>query len=229
MDVIVDLAKAAVNTRYEDLSPKVVEVTKNLIIDSIGVGIAGSNLHGIAPVIGLVEEWGGREESTVMVFGARVPAPEATFCNSMLIHAPDFDETDDRSGTHIMVTSLPSAMAMAEKTGGNGKDLITALVMGVDITSRLALAPRLFHGWHYSTTVGIFGATAAAGKILGLDEEAMVDALGIAYSQAAGNRQGRQDGEHDQAIAHRGVLRIRDPGTNSHSGQRAADLDGKPG
>ena len=104
MDVIFDLAKIAVNTRYEDLPPKVVEVTKKLIIDSIGVGIAGSSLAGITPVIGLVEEWGGRKESTVMVFGTRMPAQEATFCNSMLIHAPDFDETDDRTGTHIMVT-----------------------------------------------------------------------------------------------------------------------------
>lgn len=194
MDAIFDLAKTAVDIKYEDLSPKAVEVTKKLVIDSIGVGIAGSGFPGIAEVIDLVEEWGGKEESTVMVFGTRVPAPEAAFCNSMMIHAPDFDETDDRTGTHIFVSALPAAMALGEKLGGSGKALITAVAIGADITARLALIPRLFHGWHYSATVGIFGATVAAGKMLGLDEEAMVNALGIAYSQAAGNRQGRQDG-----------------------------------
>ncbi|MDO8567726.1 MAG: MmgE/PrpD family protein, partial [Dehalococcoidales bacterium] len=194
MDVVYDLAGMAVKTRYEDLPPKVVEVTKNIIMDSLGVGFAGSGVPGVAPVIDLVKEWGGREESTVMVYGLRTTTPDAAFCNSMLIHAPDFDDTDDRSGTHVFVTALPAALAVAEKTGASGKELITAVAVGADITARLALTTKLFHGWHYSATVGIFGATVAAGKILGLNEEQMVNALGIAYSQASGNRQGRQDG-----------------------------------
>ncbi|MFC2066024.1 MmgE/PrpD family protein [Chloroflexota bacterium] len=194
MDVIFDLAKTVVNARYEDLTPEVVEVAKKFIIDSIGVAIAGSSADGNAEIVDLIREWGGKEESSIMVYGFKVPSPEAAFVNSLLIHSPDFDDTDDRTATHTCVTALPAAMAIAEKMGSSGKDLITAFVLGVDVTCRLALASNLFHGWHNTTTVGVFGAAVAAGKIMGLDLDNMVNALGIAYSQASGNRQGRSDG-----------------------------------
>jgi len=194
MDVIFDLAQNVVDTRYEDLPQEAVEIAKKFIIDSIGVGIAGSSTPGNAETIRMVEEWGGKKESTIFVYGFRVPAPEAAFANSLFIHSPDYDDTDDRTATHANVTALPAALATAEKVGSNGKAFITAVTLGVDLTCRLALASHLFHGWHTTTTVGIFGATAAAGKILGLDRAQMVHALGIAYSQAAGNRQGREDG-----------------------------------
>jgi 2-methylcitrate dehydratase PrpD len=194
MDVAFDLAKNIVNTEFESLPEEAVRIAKKFIIDSIGVAIAGSGTDGNAEVINLVREWGGKEESSVWVYGFKGPSPEAAFANSLLIHSPDFDDTDDRTATHTCVTALPAAMAIAEKMGSSGKDLITAFVLGVDLNCRLALASNLFHGWHNTTTVGVFGATAAAGKILGLDVDPMVNALGIAYSQASGNRQGRHDG-----------------------------------
>ena len=194
MDVVFDLAQNIVDTKFEDLPEEAVQVAKKFIIDSIGVGIAGSSAEGNAEVIELVKEWGGKEESTIIVYGLKVPAPEAAFINSLLIHSTDFDDTDYRSGTHTSVTALPAAMALGEKMGKSGKELITAFVLGVDLTCRLALASNMFHGWHNTTTVGIFGAAAAAGKILGLDVNKMANALGIAYSQASGNRQGRLDG-----------------------------------
>jgi len=194
MDVISDLARNIVDIRYEDLPQKVVEIAKKFIIDSIGVGIAGTGAPGNKEIVDLVEEWGGKKESTMLVYGLQVPAPEAAFVNSMFIHSTDYDDTDDRTATHANVTALPAALAIAEKMQSDGKALITAVTVGVDLICRLALASNLFHGWHNTTTVGIFGAAAAAGKLLGLEEAQMVDALGIAYSQAAGNRQGREDG-----------------------------------
>ena len=194
MDVIFDLAQNIVTTRYEDLPGEAVEIAKKFIMDSIGVGIAGSSAPGSAEIVEVVDQWGGEKESSVIVYGLRVPAPEAAFVNSLLIHAVDFDDTDDRTATHTNVTALPAALAIGEKMGSSGKALITAVILGIDLTCRLALASGLFHGWHNTATVGIFGATAAAGKLLNLDQDKMVNALGIAYSQAAGNRQGRLDG-----------------------------------
>ena len=194
MDVIFDLAQNIVDTKYEDLPQEAVGIAKKFIIDSIGVGIAGSSVPGNAGIIDLVKEWGGKKESTIIVYGLQVPAPEAAFANSIFIHSNDFDDTDDRIATHTYVTALPAALAVAEKMGSSGKELITAVILGVDLTCRLALAPSLFHGWHNTATVGIFGAAAAAGKTLGLNQVQMANTLGIAYSQAAGNRQGRLDG-----------------------------------
>ena len=194
MDVVFDLAKNIVDTKFDNLPEEAVEVAKKFIIDSIGVAIAGSSADGNAEVIELLREWGGKEESTVWVHGNKLPAPEAAFANSLFIHSPDFDDTDDRTATHACVTALPAAMAIAEKMGSSGKEVITAFVLGVDLTCRLAFASNLFHGWHNTTTVGVFGAAAAAGKMLGLDVGKMANALGIAYSQASGNRQGRADG-----------------------------------
>jgi 2-methylcitrate dehydratase PrpD len=194
MDVAFDLARNIVDTEFNNLPDEAVRVAKKFIVDSIGVAIAGSGTDGNAEVINLVREWGGKEESSVWVYGFKGPSPEAAFANSLLIHSPDFDDTDDRTATHTCVTALPAAMAIAEKMGKSGKDVITAFVLGVDLSCRLAFASNLFHGWHNTTTVGVFGAAAAAGKILGLDVDQMVNALGIAYSQASGNRQGRHDG-----------------------------------
>ena len=200
MDVAFSLAEHIVNTRYDMLPPRVGEITKTFIIDTIGVGLAGSGTPGNADVIDLLKGWGGRPESTVMVHGLRVPAPQAAFANSLLIHSPDYDDTFDRTATHTNVTALPAALSAAEMLGRSGKALITAVALGVDLTCRLALSSHLFHGWHNTTTVGIFGAVAAAGKILGLDKEQMRNALGIAYSQAAGNRQGREDGAQTKRL-----------------------------
>jgi len=200
MDVAFNLAEHIVGTTYESLPAEVVAVTKKFVIDSIGVGLAGSSASGNAEIIDLLKGWGGKKESSVLVFGLKLPAPAAAFANSLLVHSADYDDTFDPTATHTNVTSLPAALALAESVRGDGKALITAVALGVDLTCRLALASHLFHGWHNTTTVGIFGATAAAAKILGLNRQQTVNALGIAYSQAAGNRQGREDGAQTKRL-----------------------------
>ena len=200
MDVAFDLARYIVNTKYDQIPTEVVSVTKKFVIDSVGVGIAGSSAPGNAEIMDLLRNWGGRAESRVLVYGFKVPAPEAAFANSLLIHSADYDDTFDQTATHTNVTSLSAALATGELVSCNGEAFITAIVLGVDLTCRLALTSHLFHGWHNTTTVGIFGAAAAAAKILGLDETQTVHALGIAYSQAAGNRQGREDGAQTKRL-----------------------------
>ena len=200
MDVAFTLADHIVNTDYESLPAEVVAVTKKFIIDSIGVGFAGSSASGNAEIIDLLKEWGGRKDSSIMVYGLKMPAPDAAFANSLLIHSADYDDTFDQTATHANVTSLPAALSLAESMHCSGKEVITAVALGVDLTCRLALVSHLFHGWHNTTTVGIFGATAASAKILGLNQQQTVNALGIAYSQAAGNRQGREDGAQTKRL-----------------------------
>ena len=83
MDVINDLARNVVDVGYEDLPREAIDITKKFIIDTIGVGLAGTSVPGNAGILDLVREWGGKEESTILVYGIKTPSPEAAFINSL--------------------------------------------------------------------------------------------------------------------------------------------------
>ena len=190
-DLAYDLVAHAVGVQYADLPEDVVEVTKKFILDTLGTGIAGSSAPGCASTVEVVKEWGGQKESTVMVYGGKVIAPHAAFANSMMIQALDLDDTHDEAAMHANVAVLPAALAMAERQGNiSGKDLIAAVAVGVDIVCRLALGITTgYPMWVITTVTGYFGAAMAAGKILGLNENQVHNAVGIAFSQCAGSVQ----------------------------------------
>jgi 2-methylcitrate dehydratase PrpD len=106
-------------------------------------------------------------------------------------HALDFDDTFDKGGhVHPGTSVLAASLAVGESLGGvTGAQLMVAVTLGLDVSCRLGLAAYDDRGWHRTGSFGIFGATAAVGKLLSLSQEQMVHAFGIAYSQAAGNRQ----------------------------------------
>ncbi|MBI5967006.1 MAG: MmgE/PrpD family protein [Deltaproteobacteria bacterium] len=194
-DAIFDLAKSVVQTSYEDIAVENIPTAKMFILDTLGVALAGSTATGCSEVVHLIKEQGGRPDSSILVFGGKAPAQDAAFANSMMIHGRDFDDTHEGLvGAHCNVSVLPAALALAETKGASGKEFLAAVILGIDLMARIGNAAPLFHGWHNTATLGAFGAAAAAGKILRLSEDQMVNALGIAFSQAAGNRQGRADG-----------------------------------
>lgn len=186
------------DTGFADLPDEVIASTKNYLIDFLGIAIAGSKAAGIQGVMEQVSEWGGSPQSTVIVYGAKLPAPHAALVNGMMAHALDFDDTHDESCLHATTPVIAAALAAAESIGGiSGKDLIAAVAIGTDIGCRLAAAVRhspAATGWHTTATYGVFSASAAVGKLLKLDEEKMWNAFGLAYSQAAGNVQSVFDG-----------------------------------
>ncbi len=191
MDAIYSLARAIIDTHYGKLPPDVVEITKKQILDSLGVGLAGSTGAGVTELVKIVKDWGGKKESSIWVYGDKLPCITAAQVNATMIHALDFDDTHDAAVLHPSAAVVPTGLAIAERLGGiNGKKLITAVALGVDLSSRLCLAttvPMTEGGWHFTALHGGFGAAAVAGKLLELDEEALVNAFGIAYHQAGGN------------------------------------------
>ncbi|PKB82456.1 MAG: hypothetical protein BZY88_04285 [SAR202 cluster bacterium Io17-Chloro-G9] len=190
------LAEHVHRTRFAHLPSSTIIATRRDIMDTLGAIIGGSGAPGVAQVAALARRWGGLEESSLLVLGGKVPAPQAAMVNATMGHALDFDDTYDRGGSiHPGISVLAASLATAESMGGvSGRDFILAVTLGLDVSCRLALAPANDRGWHRTATFGIFGATAAAGKLLGLDPGRLTDALGIAYSQAAGNRQCIADG-----------------------------------
>jgi len=193
-DLAYALVGNAAKVKYDDLPKDVVEITKKFILDTLATTIAGSSAPGCESVVEQVKDWGGKEESTILIYGGKVVSENAALANSMMAHALDFDDTHDEAVVHSYVSVLPVALAMAERNGGvNGKDLIAAVAVGVDLMCRLGLA-SFGHDWVYSSTMAYFGATVTAGKILGLNENELHHAMGIAYSQCGGNLQCIKDG-----------------------------------
>jgi 2-methylcitrate dehydratase PrpD len=190
------LAEHVCRTSFTDLSGEAVNATKRDVLDTLGAMLGGSVAPGVAELTGLVRHWGGREESSLILLGGKVPAPQAALVNATMGHALDFDDTFDRAGNiHPGTSTLAASLAVAEMQGrASGRDVILAVTLGLDVAGRLALAATVDRGWHRTAAFGIFGATAAASKLLQLNMEQTVNAFGIALSQAAGSRQCIVDG-----------------------------------
>ena len=195
MTAIESMVKHLAKMKFEDIPEATVERQKDLLIDTLGVAIAGSKAPGVKQVIDLLKEIGGREESSILNWGGKFPSFLAAMANALMAHALDFDDMHEKAGIHANVCVIPAALAMAERVGGvDGRTFLTAVILGIDLICRMGVSIPLARGWHATTTFGIFGATIASSKILGLDEKKMANALGIAYSQSSGNRQGRLEG-----------------------------------
>ncbi|MGE0222827.1 MAG: MmgE/PrpD family protein [Acetobacteraceae bacterium] len=190
------LAEHVARTRYADLPASAVAASGRDLMDTFGCMLGGSGAPGIDDIHALLADWGGREEARVLLRGISLPAPQAAMMNASAGHALDFDDTHDTAGSiHPGVSVLAACLAMADRLGGvSGRDFLLAMTLGLDVSCRIALASTLDRGWHRTACIGVFGAAAAAGKLLGLSAAQMRHALGIAYSHAAGNRQCILDG-----------------------------------
>jgi len=187
------LAQYAASLKYEDIPTEVRESAKRSILDTLGVAIAASTQgEGYRELVELIKDGSGTEESTILAFGGKVPAWMAAFANGAMARALDYDDTYDEAITHPSSTTVPATLAIAERLGKiSGKELITAVTLGNDITSRMGLSiclrPRGWKpDWFLTTVHGVFGATAACSKLLELDASKIQNALGIALYESAG-------------------------------------------
>ena len=190
------LAEHICGIGFADLPTSTRAATCNDVLDTFGCLLGGSGAPGIAELARVVGGWGGAPQSQVMLWQLRLPAPQAAMLNASMAHALDFDDTLDHGGSiHPGASVLAASLAVADMLGSvSGQRLLLAIALGLDVSCRVALASTVDRGWHRTAAMGVFGAAAASGKLLGLNVEQMVNALGIAFSQAAGNRQCILDG-----------------------------------
>lgn len=190
------LAWKIASARAEALPQATVRATCRDILDTLGCMLGGSGAPGIDMLRNLALRAGGRPDATLLLSGVRVPAQAAALVNGAMAHALDYDDTHDRAGAiHPGAPVLAASLAVAEARGGvTGGELVLAVALGLDVACRVALASRQDRGWHRTAAMGVFGATAAASRLLQLDAGKAHHALGIALSQAAGTRQCIDDG-----------------------------------
>jgi len=181
---------------FDDLDGQAIDCCKKLILDSLGVTFPGSRAPGCAEIRDLLGTWPVEGGASVLLSGLRLAPPMAALANSAMMHAMDFDDTLDASALHTFVNVLPAALAAAQMRPNpvSGKELITALAVGVDLICRISLAVDRPLSWIRTATCGGFGAAAVAAKILGLNRKALFNALGIVYGQTSGNAQALMEG-----------------------------------
>jgi 2-methylcitrate dehydratase PrpD len=200
MTAINKFVKHFTSVKYEDLPTAAVEAAKKEVLDSLATALGGSTKAGVKELVDMAKEWGGEKQSTIIAYGIKCPAPSAAQVNGTMIHALDYDDGHQAALVHVGCVTVSTAFAVAERMGKvSGKELITAIALGGDFMARLGLAGRpektaLSSGWHPTTLLGHFGAAATAGRIMRLDEEKMINALGLAYHQAGGAGSGVSDG-----------------------------------
>ncbi len=196
MDIAERFAENALRSSYDRLPVPVVAATKRLILDTVGAGFAGSSADAIDAGLALMRETGGAPQATVLVFGDRLPATSAAMINGAMFQARDFDPVYEPGVMLPYGPIVAATLAAAELSGAAGREFVHAVVLGSDMACRLGKSMMTGLGWSRTATLGVFGAALACARLLRLDRDRTVSALGLAYSQAAGNIQSVIDGSH---------------------------------
>ncbi|MGQ0720182.1 MAG: MmgE/PrpD family protein [Candidatus Eiseniibacteriota bacterium] len=181
------LAEWSVKLSYDDLPPEVVECAKSFLFDSVGCAFGGFGSDDVRIATELVRESGGNPQATLIGFGDKVSAIDASFLNSLMIRALDFNDIYWKQDPSHPSDIMPAAMALGELAGRAGRDLILGIVLGHEIEMRLCEAafPGIREvGWHHATLTA-FASPFVAAKMLGLDVERTIRAVGISASHSA--------------------------------------------
>lgn len=191
------VSRFALNLHYEDLTPEIQHLTKRFILDNIGCILGGGREESSKEIVKVVSELGGEPQSTVIGFNFKTSCLNAAMANGTVGHALELDD-DHRVGTqHPAVEVVPTALSVGEFVGATGEEIIAAVCAGCEIAIRVGeafLGDAYYQGFHPTGTCGVFGSAVAAGKLLGLTEEQMINALGIAGSQSSGLREWKASG-----------------------------------
>lgn len=178
------------------VSDKASREVKRAVVDLLGVMVAGAREPAAELMLDYARGQGMPADdtgATVIGGGVRLGAPLAALVNGTAGHALDLDDIGLQAG-HVSTAIVPAALAVAETVGATGAELVTALALGYEVTHRLTkvygdnLAGPYAFGYHKPSVYAVFGATAAAARLLGLDAERTAVALGVAASQAGGLR-----------------------------------------
>ena len=185
--------------RFSDLGQHDIEKAKVFLLDTLGVGIAGSSGAGVPELLGTVRGWGQGDEATVWVSGERLPAQAAAIVNAYQIHCLEFDCVHEGAVVHPMATVLSAVMAHAERRSAagrpvNGRDFLLAVILGVDVAAFMGMAATGQMRFFRPATAGGLGATAAIARLEGMDRDGIKDALGAMYGQTCGTLQPHAEG-----------------------------------
>jgi aconitate decarboxylase len=194
MDAISTFADHVVATGFRDIPAAAVRAAKIFILDTFGVGLAGSAGPMARELAAGSAAWGHGADARVWGVGVSRPAATAALCNAYQVHNAEFDCVHEEAVVHAMTVVLPVAIAGAERAKNvSGADLIAAVTLGVDVAAGLGVAAAKGLRFFRPATAGAFGATAALGKLMGFDPPTLVSAFSTAYAQLCGTMQAHSE------------------------------------
>lgn len=199
-DLTGQIARYMVEARDRDLPLNIATEGKHHILDTLGAMVSGSKLKPGEMAIAYVRALGGTPESSVIGTNIKTSAVNAALANGMCAHADETDDVELITKTHPGCSSVAAALAMAEREGRSGTELLRAVVLGYDLCCRflMALGPDLVRGTHHSAEGfgATFSAVGAAASLARLDETGMRYALSYAAQQVSGLWSWTSDNDH---------------------------------
>jgi 2-methylcitrate dehydratase PrpD len=210
-----DLARFIEETNYEDLPETVSQQAKLCFLDFLSVSLRGSGTESAQIIRNIIGENGKNSKSTVIGGDKSIPL-DAALANGVSAHSLDLDDGHRLAQIHPAACIIPAALALSEASGKTGKDFITSIVVGYQVAIHLGMILNPEHrnkGFHGTGTCGTLGAAAAAAKIIDLNMEEILNALGLAGTQAAGLLESDHTGSmgkhlHAGKAAQSGVLSV---------------------
>ena len=180
------IAEFAIKLKYEDLPKEVVNEVKRYLYDSIGCAYGGYHTKDVNIIRDIYKEMGGKSEATVIGFGDKLPVVNTTLINSLMIRSLDFNDIYWKEDPSHPSDLIPAALSTGEMVGASMKEVITAIVLAYEFEQRLCLfaVPGIRERkWHHATLTQ-FVSPIVSGKMLGLNEDQMVNAIGISGSHS---------------------------------------------
>jgi len=178
------ISKFAIKLKYEHLPKEIINEVKRYLYDSIGCAYGGYHTKDVKILHDIYTEIGGKKEATVIGYGNKIPSVNATLVNSLMIRALDFNDIYWKEDPSHPSDIIPAALSVGEMVGASMKEVITAIVLAYEFEQRLCLfaSPGVRERkWHHATLTQ-FVSPIVAGKMLGLNEDQMVNAIGISGS-----------------------------------------------
>jgi len=186
------LARHVVEARFETIPPRTRHEATRTFVNWLGCAIGGSHHEGMDIALAALSPMAGQAQATVLGRTERLDILHTALLNGISSHMFDFDDTHLKTVIHPAGPVCSAILALAEYRPVSGADFLHALILGVEVECRIGNSVYPNHydtGWHITGTAGVFGAAAACGKLLGLNEQQMVWALGIAATQSSGLRE----------------------------------------
>ena len=183
------IARFIVESKTSDIPPHIYEHAKVAFLDWFAVLLAGKDEPLVLKLIHYTDILGGNPQATVLGHNLKRNVSHAALINGAMSHAIDYDDTMHNFMGHPSVTLFPAIVALSEWKQMSGKDFLAAYIMGLKVGATIGACAGFEHymaGWHGTSTLGRLASAAACAKLLGLDEQQTVYALGIAGTQAAG-------------------------------------------
>lgn len=192
-----ELVELIVATRFDDLPDAAVQAAQTFILDTAAVGVAGRRSPHRDAVLGVARIWGQGRAARILGDSLRVPAPTAAFVNAYQMHCLEFDCVHEPAVVHAMTAVLAATLAECERaaTAIDGRRIITAATLGVEVAAVLGLAATAPLTFFRPATAGVFGAAAAAAALRRFDSTQVRACFGHALCQAAGTMQAHEEGK----------------------------------